>query len=166
MRVLGIDPSSVATGYALIDVAPGFRLTFVEAGVITAPKGHDQHARLVEIGRDLEGVIAEFAPDCAAVEAGFVQHLNGALTLGASRGVACYVCGRAGLAVTEYSPSTAKKAATGNGSASKEDVARIVAARLGLKRIPDGDTGDAISVALCRAADREAGWIERPRAAG
>lgn len=38
MRVLGIDPGSVATGYALIDVAPGFRLTFVEAGVITAPK--------------------------------------------------------------------------------------------------------------------------------
>ncbi|WP_293365032.1 crossover junction endodeoxyribonuclease RuvC [Phenylobacterium sp.] len=165
MRCLGIDPGSLRCGYAIIDVAPGFRLTFVEAGVITAPKGRDQHARLVEIGCDLEAVIADFRPDTAAVEAGFVQHLNGALTLGASRGVVCYVCGRAGLTVTEYAPSTAKKAATGNGAASKEDVARIVAVRLGLRKIPDGDTGDAISIAICRAADRDAGWVERPRVA-
>jgi crossover junction endodeoxyribonuclease RuvC len=165
IRVLGIDPGSIRLGYAILDVAPGHRLKYVEAGVITAPSAHDHHARLVEIGRDLEAVIAEFTPDVAAVEAGFVQHLNGALTLGASRGVACYVCGRAGLVVTEYAPSTVKKCATGSGKASKDDVARLVALRLGLTRLPAPDAADALAICICRASDLVAGWVERPRAA-
>ena len=69
------------------------------------------------------------------------------------------------MKVTEYSPSTVKKAATGSGKASKEDVARLVALRLGLSRLPCADAADALAIAICRTTDVVAGRIERPRAA-
>lgn len=152
-------------GYGCIDVAPGLRLRYVEAGVLIARASSDKYARLVELGRELEQVIAELRPDVAAIEAGFLKGQQGALVSGAARGVAAYVCGRAALSVVEYAPATVKKAACGNGHAEKDQVARVVSMRLGLSRIPEADAADAIAVCLTRAQDRAAGWLERPRAA-
>lgn len=164
MRVLGIDPASVKMGYGCIDVARGFRLTYVDAGILVAPAKLDKYARLVILGRDIEAVIAELRPDVCAIEAGFVKGQMGALVSGAARGVAAYVAGRAGLQVTEYAPATVKKAACANGAAGKDQVARIIQARLGLSRQPEPDAADALAVAVTRAQDMTAGWIERPRA--
>ena len=165
MRVLGVDPGSVKMGYGLIGVAPGCRLTFVAAGVLTAPAGHGKYLRLMELGLDLEEVIAEYRPDVCALEAGFVKGQMGALVSGAARGVAAYVAGCAGLPVVEYAPKTVKKAACGNGAADKDQVARVVTMILGLKVQPVPDAADALAIAICRAHDRDAGWVERPRAA-
>jgi len=165
MRVLGVDPGSIKMGYGCIDVAPGCRLTYVEAGVITASAKLDKYDRLVELGRDLEAVIVELRPDVFCLEAGFVKGQMGALVSGAARGVAAFVAGRAGLQVTEYAPATVKKAACGSGNAEKEQVAQVVAIRLGLVRTPALDAADALAIAIARAQDREAGWVERPRAA-
>jgi crossover junction endodeoxyribonuclease RuvC len=162
--VLGVDPGSIKMGYGCIDVAPGCRLTYVEAGVLVAPDKMDKYARLVELGRDLEAVIAELRPDVVALEAGFVKGQQGALVSGAARGVAAYVAGRAGLQVVEYAPATVKKAASGHGAAGKDQVARIVAMRLRMVREPDPDAADALAIAITRAQDRAAGWVERPRA--
>jgi len=164
MRVLGCDPASILMGYGCIDVAPGCRLTYVEAGVLSASAKLDKYARLVILGRELEEVIAELRPDVFCLEAGFVKGQMGALVSGAARGVAAFIAGRAGLQIAEYAPATVKKAACGAGNADKDQVARIVAARLGLSRQPEPDAADALAVAITRAFDRAAGWIERPRA--
>ena len=112
------------------------------------------YARLVEIGRDLELVIDELRPDAIAMEGGFTGRKSAALMIGAARGVAAYVAGRRGFEIREYAPSTAKKMATGNGKASKTQVAALVRARLKMKITPAEDAGDALAVAICRAFDR------------
>lgn len=165
MRVLGIDPGSVKMGYGCIDVAPGCRLTYVDAGVLTARASADKYSRLVELGRDIEEVIAELRPDVAAIEAGFVKGQQGAITSAAARGVAAYVILRAGIPIVEYHASSVRLAVCGTGKAKKDQAARTVTLRLGLSRQPDPDAADALAVAIARAQDRGAGWIERPRAA-
>ncbi len=152
MRILGIDPGSVKMGYGCIET-DGPRLTYVEAGVLTAPAKVGKYERLVELGRDLEELIADLKPDVAALEAGFVKGQMGALVSGAARGVAAYVLGCRGIPVREYAPATVKKTATGNGAAEKEQVAEMVARQLGLNSIPAPDAADALAIAICRARD-------------
>lgn len=152
MRILGIDPGSVKMGYGCIDVA-GAALTYVDAGVLSAPAKLDKYARLAEIGRDLEQLIGELKPDVVALEAGFVKSQMGALVSGAARGVAAYIAVRRGLPVREYAPKTVKKTATGRGDAEKDQVAALVARQLGMKIVPSPDAGDALAIAICRARD-------------
>jgi len=158
---IGIDPGSNRTGYGIVR-AEGPRLTFIAAGVIQATRGGPLCQRLVEIGKELEDVcdeaLAQLRPDeniVAGIEAGYSDgHGATDLVLGAARGVALYVV-RYHLAreVREYQPATVKKAACGNGRANKAMVARIVARRLGMKREPAADAGDALAIAIARAQD-------------
>ncbi len=160
MISIGIDPGSNRTGYGMIR-ADGPRLTFLAAGVIAAGTG-PLCQRLVEIGRELEDVcdeaMAKLRPDetiVAGIEAGYSDgHGATALVLGAARGVALYVV-RCHLnrEVREYQPATVKKAACGSGKATKDQVARVVARRLGMKREPAADAADALAVAIARACD-------------
>lgn len=151
-RILGIDPGSVKMGYGCIDV-DGARLTYVDAGVLSAPAKLDKYARLAEIGHDLEQLIGELKPDQIGLEAGFVKGQMGALVSGAARGVAAYIAIRLGIPVREYAPKTVKKSATGNGAAEKSEVAATVALQLGMKTTPGPDAGDALAIAICRARD-------------
>lgn len=154
MRYLGLDPGTLKFGYGCIDVV-GPRMAYVDCGVLSAAKSKQPYPRLIEIGADLERLIEDLKPDVVAIEAAFIQRVNGALMLGAARGVAAYIAGRRGLAVREYAPSTVKKAATGNGAADKSQVCALVRARLGMKATPSEDAGDALAVAICRAQDPE-----------
>jgi len=158
--VLGIAPSSVKCGYGVIR-SDGPRLTYVAAGVIDASKRLPLDARLVEIGDELAQVcdelLAQLRPDedvACAIEAGYSDGRATALVLGAARGAAMYVV-RSHLRrdVRQYEPSTVKKAACGSGRAPKDQVARLVMARLGLKRQPGPDASDALAVAITRATD-------------
>lgn len=159
--VVGCDPGSSKCGYALLR-SDGPRLTYVAAGVIDVGSKRPLYRRLVEIGVELQEVcdeaLAALLPGegvMAAIEAGYVDgHGHSALVLGAARGVAMFVLGHAlGCEVREYAPSTAKKSACGSGNADKAQVARIVAKRLGMKRVPAHDAGDAIAIGICRATD-------------
>jgi crossover junction endodeoxyribonuclease RuvC len=151
VRILGIDPGSIATGFGVVD-QDGSRLRHVASGVIR-PGAGELAERLARIHEGLETLVQLHAPDNAALEAVFVsRNPRSALQLGHARGVALVVCGRAGLATAEYAPSTVKGAVAGYGRADKPQVQAMVQRLLGLASAPARDAADALAVAICHAA--------------
>lgn len=161
MLVLGIDPGSVKCGYGLIR-ADGLRVSYVEAGVLTAPESWTKYARLAEIGNEIVAILAEHAVDAVAIEAGFIVPFRrkgseeiysqqGALVSAAARGMAGYIAASRGIQVFEYAPAAVKKVACGQGNADKAQVARAIKLRLGMKSEPAPDAADALSIAICHA---------------
>jgi len=161
--VLACDPGSVRCGYAILRFTPRGALSYVDAGVITANPRDPLPARLAEIGRGLDEVIAEAMRErvgdelvVGAIEAGYAMgggRGGSAIVVAEARGVAIRALQAAGIEVRKYAPSTVKKAVSGKGNASKELVATCVRALLGLRRTPGFDCADAISVGICRARD-------------
>jgi crossover junction endodeoxyribonuclease RuvC len=147
MRVLGIDPGSRATGWALV-IAEGNRYQLEKAGVVR-PRGKSRHARLADLQSRLSDVVAELAPDCAAVESSF-SGLNpkSGLALAESRGVILAVLGRLDLEVSSYSPAEIKSAIVGHGRAEKRQINYMVVRLLSLEKRPPSDAADAMAVAL------------------
>jgi crossover junction endodeoxyribonuclease RuvC len=148
VRVLGIDPGSVATGYGVVSVE-GSTLRRIAGGTIRA-RGETLAARLAQLQSELAGAIAELAPECAAIESIFsARNVRSALVLGHARGVALAACGSAGLGPAEYSPAQVKAAVTGYGRADKSQVMRMVQRLLGLAAPPPSDEADALAIAIC-----------------
>lgn len=149
MFVLGIDPGLTTTGYGV--VASGRTPRAVAAGVVRTDPGAPIGDRLRELFEDLSAVIAEYQPTEAAIEEVFVnRNLHTATAVGRAAGVAILAVARAGLTVTEYTPSAVKLAVAGSGDAGKAQVQAVVARRLGLGVAPaPADASDALAVALC-----------------
>ena len=151
MRILGIDPGSLVCGYGMV-CADGDRLSYVECGVLTAPENRPAEARLGEIARGLAEVLEELRPDVVALETVFARvTVKSALALAQARGMALAVIGLRGLTVASYEAPLVKKTITGRGRAEKEQVARMVAAMVGLKRPPRSDAADALALAITHA---------------
>ena len=152
MFVLGIDPGLTRTGYGIIE-AVGSKTRAVAAGVIRTDPASGIAHRLAELYRDLEGLLADFDITEAAIEEVFVNRtLHTAMAVGRASGVALLSLGRAGLPVTEYTPSAVKMALCGYGDADKTQVQRVIAMRLGLPSAPKpADAADALAIALCHA---------------
>ncbi|HHQ41472.1 MAG TPA: crossover junction endodeoxyribonuclease RuvC [Chromatiales bacterium] len=147
-RILGIDPGSRATGYGIVD-ADGPAMAHVASGVIR-PAGASLPRRVAAIFRALGEVVAEHAPDEAAVEAVFVhRNAEAALKLGQARGAALCALLEAGLEVAEYNPREVKLALVGNGAAGKAQVQHMVRTLLALERAPEADAADALALAIC-----------------
>jgi crossover junction endodeoxyribonuclease RuvC len=167
VRVLGIDPGSVATGYGVVSVE-GSTLRRIGGGTIRA-KGDTLADRLACLQRELARAIAELEPECAALESIFsARNARSALVLGHARGVALAACGSAGLGPAEYTPQQVKAAVTGYGRAEKPQVMSMVQRLLGLSAPPPSDEADALAVAIChgmsvrvRASVRTALALER-----
>jgi crossover junction endodeoxyribonuclease RuvC len=157
--VLGIDPGLANTGYGLIDTAPrpGARapstIAAVALGVIETAPGQPIERRLAQLHDALESVVREYSPDTLALEElYFGQNARSAFAVGQARGVALLVAGRNGLACAGYTPQQVKGAVCGHGRAGKDQVARMVAALLGLPGQPRPDHAtDALAVAICHA---------------
>lgn len=153
-RVLGLDPGTVRMGYAIIEMG-GPSLRCLDCGVFAAKAGWERDRRLGVLGADLEALIDDWGlgattgADSVGYEEGFVQGQQGALSLGAARGIAVYLSRKAGMETTGYAPSTVKKAVTGHGHAEKEQVAEMVKKLLGLRTTPEPDAADACAVAIC-----------------
>ena len=132
MFVLGIDPGLSVTGYGI--VAAGHPVRAVAVGVIRTDPAAPLTERLVELYDDLSAVIAEYRPTEAAIEEVFVnRNLHTAMAVGRASGVAhTRPRPRAGIPITEYTPSAVKLAVTGYGNAPKDQVQAMVARRLGL----------------------------------
>jgi crossover junction endodeoxyribonuclease RuvC len=147
VRVLGIDPGSRATGWALV-IAEGNRSRLENAGVVR-PRGDHRHQRLADLQRRLETVARELAPDCAAVESSF-SGLNPrtGLALAESRGVILAVLGGLDIDVSSYSPAEVKSAIVGHGRAEKQQINYMVVRLLALEKKPPSDAADAMAVAL------------------
>jgi crossover junction endodeoxyribonuclease RuvC len=149
MFVLGIDPGLAVTGYGI--VAAGNPMRTVAVGVVRTDPEAPMAERLAELFEDLSALIAEHRPTTGAIEEVFANR-NLHTVMGAARasGVAMLAMTRAGLAVSEYTPSAVKLAVTGYGDAAKEQVQAMVARRLGLAAPPrPADSADALAVALC-----------------
>jgi crossover junction endodeoxyribonuclease RuvC len=147
MRVLGVDPGTRATGWALV-VAEGNRVRLECAGVVR-PRGDDHAGRLADLDGRFSALVAELIPDCAAVESSFSgRNPRSGLTLAESRGVLLAALGRAGIPVHSYSPAQVKSAMVGFGGADKQQVAFMVVRLLSLGAPPPSDAADAAGVAL------------------
>ncbi|MCE5325210.1 MAG: crossover junction endodeoxyribonuclease RuvC [Planctomycetaceae bacterium] len=155
-RVLGIDPGLNITGYGVVDfVAGGPRI--IEAGAIRTVAKADMPARIAQIYADLKEIIAEFHPDCVAVEK-LYSHCSHPLTsvlMGHARGVILLAAAQAGIAVLNLPATKVKKSLTGNGHASKLQMQRSVQSVCKLPELPSPpDVADAIAIALCAGSER------------
>lgn len=148
--VLGIDPGTAVTGYGVVALED--RATrLVECGVIrTAPK-QELSARLRDIYDGVRELIARHRPDTVAVEDVFyARNVRTTVVLGHARGVILLAAALAELDIREYPPAEIKKAITGNGAATKEQVQFMVAKLLRLTRAPEpADAADGVAAALC-----------------
>jgi crossover junction endodeoxyribonuclease RuvC len=155
MRFVGIDPGLRVTGYACVErPASGDRLALVEAGVIRLSAKQPVIARLLELHRELGTVLEELRPERVAVEEVFahVAHVRTAIVMGHGRGVVLLAAAQRGLEIDEYSPAEVKKALTGRGQASKQQMQRAAMQQFGLRSLPEPpDVADAIAIAACAA---------------
>lgn len=152
-RILGIDPGSLLTGWAVI-VQEGPRLQRVASGVIRTG-GQEFTQRLRIIARDVALIVAEHQPHEVSVERAFVhKNADSALKLGHARAAA--ICGTFAeeLPLFEYAPRDVKQAVVGSGAASKEQVQQMVGILLKLKETLQADEADALAVALTHALRR------------
>ena len=153
MRILGVDPGSITTGFGVIDCDRG-RLLLVEQGSITTPRGAELADRLCRIHEQLLAVIARTAPDAVAIEAPFGgANTRSLIQLAHARGVILLAARSARLAVFEYSPRSVKSAVVGYGGAEKEQVAKMVRTLIpsAAKLVMSADASDALAVAICHA---------------
>lgn len=157
MRILGIDPGSLVCGYGMVAVGAGGRraggeLGYVECGVLTAPERRAAEERLGEIACGLGEVIDELRPTVIALEDVFSRiNPRTALALAQARGMVLAVAGLRGVTVASYTAPMVKKQITGRGRADKEQVARMVAALVGLQTPPRADAADALALAITHA---------------
>ena len=150
MRVFGIDPGSVRTGYGCVET-DGRRHRLVTCGAIVPPAAAAWPDKLRVIHDRLLERLRAAAPDCVAVENLFhARNVRSALVLGHARGVAVLAAVEAGLAVVEYTPAEIKLAVVGYGRAEKPQMQHMVKLLLGLDTAPSPhDAADALAVALC-----------------
>lgn len=149
-RILGVDPGTVALGFAVVEVRPRSRRV-VEIGVLRLAKMPDHAERLATIHRRLTQVIATHQPQFFAIESPFFgKNAQSMLKLGRAQGVCMAAAMGQGLPVTEYAPRKIKQSITGNGNASKEQVAAMLANEFPLdtSRYLE-DATDALGVAMC-----------------
>ena len=127
MVIMGIDPGLSATGYGFIEAVDD-QLRLIAAGDIRAPRSQPLAPRLGFIHSALTQLMTRHRPTVVVLEKIFThhQHVTTAAMMGHARGVACLVAQEHGLPLEEHLPTHVKKSLTGSGSASKEQVARMV----------------------------------------
>jgi crossover junction endodeoxyribonuclease RuvC len=165
-RILGLDPGSLVTGYAVLE-CDGTDVRYVESGCIRA--NADEFAqRIQQIFAGLEQVVRRQTPDEVAIERVFVhRNADSALKLGQARGAALSAVFASAAPIFEYAPRQIKQAVVGTGAAEKSQV-QIMIKRL-LKLSNDdvkgmsSDAADAIAIALCHAHSRRLSALLQPR---
>ena len=150
--LLGIDPGTNVMGYGVLRVR-GNKAELVVMGVIDMRKEKDVYLRLGKIFDRVSGIIAEYLPDELAIEAPFFgKNVQSMLKLGRAQGVAIAAAIHRDIPIQEYAPLKIKMAITGNGSASKEQVAGMLQKLLHLRddQMPHFmDATDAVAAAYC-----------------
>lgn len=151
MRVLGVDPGLIRTGYAIID-QHRHGLRYVLYGEIGPDRGNTFSHSLMTIYDQLSDVIRETGPDCMAVESVFYgKNVKSLIKQAHVRGIVLLAGARSGAPVFEYSPLEIKRAVVGYGRAEKRQVQQMVKAILNLPDLPPSDAADAMAAAICHA---------------
>ena len=150
--ILGIDPGTVVMGYGLVKQS-GQKITLLTLGVVKMGHLDDQGLKLQRIFKKTSALIQEYKPDCVALEAPFYgKNIQVMLKLGRAQGVAMAAALHVDIPIFEYSPRKIKQSVTGNGSASKEQVAAMLKTILKFTETPEFlDATDGLAVAVCHA---------------
>lgn len=153
MIVLGLDPGIARTGFGVIEYAGEPR--FVTCGCLTTPAHTDTPDRLLTLGQDLLTLIEKFKPDQAIVETVlFGNNVKTAMTTAETRGVLLFVLRQKFIPIQSLTPLQIKSRLTGYGAAGKQQVQRMVTARLALNQAPEpDDAADALAAALSYTAE-------------
>jgi crossover junction endodeoxyribonuclease RuvC len=150
--ILGIDPGTNIMGYGVIKVKDG-KAEMITMGVIDLRKFGDGYLKLGHIFERVTGIINAYLPDEMAIEAPFFgKNVQTMLKLGRAQGTAIAAAIHHGVPIHEYAPMKIKMAITGNGSASKEQVAGMLQRMLHLnaEEMPSYmDATDALGAAYC-----------------
>lgn len=148
--ILGLDPGTNIMGYGVITVK-GSKIQLLQFGVIHLGKVDSHELRLKKIFDRVLSLIDDYHPDEVALEAPFFgKNVQSMLKLGRAQGVAMSAALHREIPIIEYAPKKVKQSVTGNGNASKEQVARMLMTLLAIKELPKLlDATDALAVALC-----------------
>ena len=165
--ILGIDPGTTIMGYGVLRVT-GVRPELLTMGVIDLRKYADHYLKLRRIFERVSGIIESYAPDELAIEAPFYgKNVQSMLKLGRAQGVAMAAALHHDIPITEYAPLKIKMALTGNGGASKEQVADMLRRILQIPNEfmpPYMDATDGLAAAYCHY--RQMGRPETEKAYG
>ncbi|MBC8311773.1 MAG: crossover junction endodeoxyribonuclease RuvC [Candidatus Marinimicrobia bacterium] len=150
MKILGIDPGLVQTGYGIINITNNDP-QIVDYGVVKPTVNDGLASRLLTIFEDVSEIISIHKPSIFSIEDVFYgKNAKSALRLGQARGAAMVAAASAGLSIHEYSARKIKQAVTGNGNAHKDQVQFMVKATLKMDKLPEPiDASDALATALC-----------------
>ena len=150
MKILGIDPGLVQTGYGIITINNNDP-QIIDYGVVKPIVKEELAFRLLTIFEDVSEIINMHKPSIFSIEDVFYgKNAKSALRLGQARGAAMVAAASAGLLIHEYSARKIKQAVTGNGNAHKEQVQFMVKATLKMDKLPEPiDASDALATALC-----------------
>lgn len=152
-RILGLDPGSRVTGFAVLDCNAN-QISYVTSGGIRT-EGNSFPERLRQVFAGVSAVMAEHQPDEVAIERVFMhRNADSALKLGQARGVALSATFSATLGVFEYAAREVKQAVVGTGAAEKTQVQLMVKRLLKLNGELGADAADALAIALCHAHSR------------
>ena len=151
MIIIGVDTAIRKTGYGVVQMDGPAKLKVLDCGVIVNTPKMPHSECLRRLFKGMEQLFDAYKPDAASIESAFVhKNIKTAMILSLARGAVIAALAVKGVTVFEYSPMSAKRALTGRGDASKEQVAAIVAAlgKLNIEDIPD-DATDALALAVC-----------------
>lgn len=148
--ILGIDPGTTIMGFGLISVV-NKNMKFIQLNELHLKKYNDHYVKLKLIFERTIELIDNYHPDEIAIEAPFYgKNVQSMLKLGRAQGVAMAAGLSRQIPITEYSPKKIKMAITGNGNASKEQVAKMLQNTLQLKVLPKNlDATDGLAAAVC-----------------
>ncbi|MBN8554210.1 MAG: crossover junction endodeoxyribonuclease RuvC [Deltaproteobacteria bacterium] len=154
MRILGIDPGSIRTGFATISIQKN-SIELISCGTILLDDDKPLAQRLVQLDQDLKLIIGKTKPEQLAIESlFFAKNAQSALKLGHARGVILRRAAEHSLEIFEYTPAHIKSVVGGSGRAKKDQLARLLRFYLKLPKnyeFPSEDASDALAIAFAHA---------------
>ena len=163
--ILGVDPGTTVMGYGLVKIIDN-KPFLLAMGVLELEKMDDHYLRLRRIFDRISGLIDEFLPDELAIEAPFYgKNVQSMLKLGRAQGVAMAAALSRDLPIFEYAPLKIKMAITGNGRASKEQVADLLQRFLKIPQenmLPQLDATDGLAAAFCHFLQSSRPQLDTP----
>lgn len=155
MKILGVDPGTATTGWAIIE-KEGDKLLPLAYGHISTSKNDSDDERILEVSADLAKIIQKHKPTEAAIESlFFFKNQKTVIQVAQSRGAILLTLRQNNVKVSSYTPLQVKQALTGYGRAEKKQMQLMIKNILHLKSLPQpDDVADALAIAVCHANSR------------
>lgn len=152
MKILGIDPGSIKTGYGVLEAKAGCDLRVIAQGTLRAPAREALPVRLKAIFAGLQDLLILHEPQVVVVEeVFFARDVKSALVLGHARGAILLAAELRNIPIASYATTVVKQAVSGSGRADKLQIQKMVSVLLKLATPPEEDAADALALALCHA---------------